>query len=793
MNNENQLLIALSEQIGTYHTAWAQNKESITFESANRKLWQQIFANRETNVVIDYQISVPCRSNLHKVVMALLRSTIIADKPLVWIVPKTAEWAEPIRKQLQSCNAKVYYSYQDALKNYKPGKKSEQYFIFVGNSGIRTNNILNALDADGKRGKRPACIFLNEHPLKNYTYPNIYSWEWSSIEVLLLNKKAETTFLNLHKVVVPTESTNAFGNTTNLIELYEKAAQLLNEFTKTYNVHKLKSFINACLRYTFPYKDKEHENYSNILDLFEELILWVKSEEATYRFEEAGVWEIDERIELLYEDELLDAFWSICEYFRYQNPKYDAMQKLTHKHRKAWLSLLTSYDKTITVNKKWWENKNTKCGVAPFFKREKEDYTIEGFVNDAKIYSISADKEIVYYFPFLFSDEQLEIMLHLAGPKYVFLYDQIEDWRYEEFMHRLAKKTVAQIQARDKNFWGTPEFSYRVPASTAKKSTHLTQNNAQPPSLDATGQAEPARKPDTKPHSPAVPSISPTLRNPFTYLFSYEEEEFLAENRSYDDEFTAENKPKSDYVREIEYVFSFKEAEVAPKSYGGKSGKVFVEYDHLGNLVMQYVHPADVCEGSVIRIYENNDTDIYRLIKKYETGKSDSLTERIDKASMSWKGALEDLFVLCGRNEHKLVEVFERERYKVNISTLKNWLDTSTKGTKFPDDDKVFQVIQNGLANPEFSRRMKQCFDISEHPFTKDSKVIERIIHYRNKFRSLSVSSGHNFSTNLFSYLVSNQRNGLLQELNDEQVGFLVDASLVRATIVEVQKNILTL
>ena len=188
--------------------------------------------------------------------------------------------------------------------------------------------------------------------------------------------------------------------------------------------------INGYLRYVLP----PGHDYLNSMTI--EVSEYLSGDAFRSAFYEKAVF--DQDLIKHYSDTLLIYFSALTEFFRVNSPKYiHVLAGLSNNEEftsyTAGRYLLSTRMMTeFYLGIKAFNNEVGKIGTVPLFDPERDCFE--------KIIEFELNSPSTIYFSFSFKTQQLEDMLEAKGDVKLYVYDEIEDFKYSKVLEALKKR-----------------------------------------------------------------------------------------------------------------------------------------------------------------------------------------------------------------------------------------------------------------------------------------------------------------------------------------------------------------
>ncbi len=576
-------------------------------------------------------------------------------------------------------------------------------------------------------------------PETNYSFTE---WHWTKEEVNLLQAKAlhgEVRF----KLTSPYTADGEDNGVSLLKEHFQRIKGCLEDIFQQHNrvrLDKVYFILNEYLRYTLPPGAQSEVAHAFLQHLATSTADFLESEEFKELFYERGVYSQQDiktasaRIKPLFED--LNAF------FHSYSPKYaqisnslknyeDYEQYAGGRHIIIHNSLLHQARQIPTLH-----NIDFLVGVAPLFSRNE----MKGFDH-----FVESDLNVVssqFIFPFILNRAQYETMLEANGDIKLYLYEDIEDFKFQKIREAYERKFMQKIE------------------HTGRAS--LTACRYTAPEPDVTETVVPQKSAE---HETTLINIAQRF-----YNLNEHDQNFFASLFEVDD--IEYDKEKRDYVPldQTEYNITFTDTETL--SLTGFRRVILVEQQREQESLVQI--PANqVKPGDTIIVYKNQQKDIlYDIL--LEQDKSGVMRE-IEQASNLWVSTLKEILRRKGDDLTLVEELLQEQGVHLNYQTLTNYL---SKSTKFPKEARTLEAV----------RQVALDCHLSGSYFTTNAQL-QNALTRKAQYHSLTITLGRGVSDEVTHYYFTAQRGKILESLDPEIVEVLRQ-NIKRGTVksIEVKK-----
>jgi len=431
--------------------------------------------------------------------------------------------------------------------------------------------------------------------------------------------------------------------------------------------------------------------------------------------------------------ELESAFAKLNDFFHTDSPKHrhltSSLKKSYHDNPAGGRYVLADRD-TYEAVRATYHDPEKLVSVLRLHDNEGKIPSFQRIMRSAELNSTQAH----FLVPFIFNREQYDTMSWARGQVKLFLYEQIEDGKFDNVRRAAERRDEVRLLESSRRRFCDQSYEDLVALTHSKATTKAAGPAADTATL--TGKA-------------AFGKISQD--DFFTQLYALDETGYARETQDR----VIESRPYS--IR-----FTTGEQDMME---GSKS--VLRQED--GGYVWRRI--SELMPGDAVLFYENEDRNLnYQILLARDETK---VMARIEHYSSLWKRTLRQLERLK-INEHVLFRDLKQHGFPVAILSLHQYL----QGTiRFPMHEASLRAIQ-ALARAE---GLADCALCEEDEF-------RALLAHRAKYQTLSKLLGRGLSDELLRHHVTEQRGPLLAALDDSVVTVL-SRSIKSRTIAAVQPN----
>jgi hypothetical protein len=578
------------------------------------------------------------------------------------------------------------------------------------------------------------------------TFP-FTEWHWTKEEVNLLESKdlhGEIRF----KLTAPYQYNGTDNGVTALQEHIKLIKNILAEAADSHNqvkFDKIYYIVNEYLRYTLPPGNENGLAASFLKGLHTNTINFLESEDFKDLFYERAVY--SQQTILNVATQLKEAFSKLSDFFFEYSPKYaqisSALKNTEDFDEFAGGRYVIAHNSILNDVRKVPElhNINYKVGVAPLYSRKdlKTGNKLEGFESfiDSELNLNSTQ----FLFPFIMNRSQYETMLEANGDIKLYLYKDIEDFKFQKIREAYENKFCKKIEHAGRLSFTSEKYVLPEEPATVTEVIHNFDDNED-----------------------LLSDLSRKFYNLKDHDQSFYESLFNVDDVEYD-------KEKRDYVPqdETEYTITFTDHESL--NLLGYRRVILVENeDEHENLVQVPVNQVNA--GETLIVYRNQQKEILLdiLFKQDNSG----VMKEIERASNLWTSTLAEILRKMNADASALHQLLKDQGVVLNYQTLIAYVN---KSRKFPQDAKTLEAI----------RQIALDYNLSANYFTT-SEQLQNALKRKAQFHSLTVTLGRGVSDEVTHYYFTGNKGKILENLDPEIVDVLKQ-NIKRGTVKAIDKK----
>jgi hypothetical protein len=325
----------------------------------------------------------------------------------------------------------------DIAQNSKQIQQTYNEIFIIGDK-----NILHHLsDITGlvNRGWIERFVLIGtERPEMNYP---LIEWHWTKEEYNIWNNKSIRGDVRL-KITDETTWNNMSNGVDELKKLVNEIINITNSIRQKYigiHLDKVYYFINEYLRYILP------PDHQYLQDISQKIYNYLYSSEFKDAFYEKAVY--DQLTIKDWTSQLDNAFQKLNQFFKKNSPKFSHIQSAL-KNKKifqkfsggryvlATRDMLDNCQDILALH-----NYKYNIGTIPLFDNQNTNF--DQIVTSSDLNTPNAQ----FIFPFIFNRAQLETMLEANGDVKLYLYRDIEEFKYYKGIGSSPKKIFKQNSA----------------------------------------------------------------------------------------------------------------------------------------------------------------------------------------------------------------------------------------------------------------------------------------------------------------------------------------------------------
>lgn len=614
----------------------------------------------------------------------------------------------------------IYTSY-DIAKNTKQINEEYEEIIVVGRRTC--NKYLSELIRLRSRNRIHRFALITTDELEtNYPFTE---WHWAKEEInLLLNRD-----INSEIKLKVTEPFINEGESNGVEELQKHVQFLISELKEVklkysgIRLEQIYYLVNEYLRFILPPGDFNHTSRTYLEGLHKRTEDYLAGEEFKDAFYEVGVYRQHEILEV--SQCFAHALLSINSFFYRNSPKYYHVQKALrdteeHEQFKAGRHIIAPRDVIEDLRSfSDFHNQEILVGTIPLFDK-KDNISFDRIV-DSQINTTAAQ----FIFPFIFSRAQYESMLEANGDVNLYLYDQLEDYKYVKILEAYERRFLKKIQHPDRKLFTASEYQLpiKVPLTTPDP-----ENGAEENLKILFGRYN---------------SLEPNHKDFFEQLFNSDGFEYQKEAREI---YLRDNK-------EYEIIFEDGEILLTP----GTRRIIHVESNESGIDRHCEIPLSQVDANQVIILYRNQSKELlYQIL--LEQDKSGVMKE-IERASNLWLSTLQEIRRKENDDFDFVKQLLQWKNIFLTNQTLRGYFK---KDRKFPKDTETLEAI----------RQIAIERGLSENYLTTKERV-ENILRRKAQYQSLSITLGREISDEVLHFHLTGKKGDLLEKLDSDVVEVL--------------------
>lgn len=635
----------------------------------------------------------------------------------------------------------IYISY-DLANNTKVINEEYDEIVVVGQKSC--NKYISDLVRLRSRNRIRRFVLMTSEDIET-NYPFI-EWHWTKEEVNLLLDRSLNDGISL-EVTESHESEGELNGVTELQALVNDMMTKLQQLAKecsSAKPEKVYYLINEYLRFILPPANTNSISKVYLERLESSTEEYLSSEEFKDAFYERGVY--DQKIIRDHAQVLKEAFHRLNTFFYSKNPKYKHISVelknsgVYKEHRVG--RYIISPRSSITELRSFPEfhNETSMVGSVPLYDREL--ICFDRIVDDPN----TNPESVQFVFPFIFNRSQYESMLDANGDIKLYLYDQLEDFKYVKILEAHERRFLQKIQHPDRRLFTTAE--YIIPVEE-------TECGAEPIEQVLLEEGEMSIKSLYKRYN----SLGSEHQDFFEQLFAVDDYEYHREKRG---------NSAQDHQ---DYEITFSDGERF--TLAGNKRIVCVERDEV-NATNYYTLPlSGIEEGQEVIIYRNQSKELlYQILLEHDKS---GLMKDIERASNLWFSTLREIARQMEQDYYDVIQLFRHKDVVLTEATLRGYLN---KERKFPRETATLEAIRQ-IANDK---------GLSSY-YLLASDQISNILKCKAQYQSLSVTLGREISDEVLHYHLKGQKGDLLQKLDSDIVEILkLNIKQGKVKLVEVKK-----
>ncbi|MBX0335564.1 hypothetical protein K3G39_20220 [Pontibacter sp. HSC-14F20] len=582
-------------------------------------------------------------------------------------------------------------------------------------------------------------LIASDTPESDFTFTE---WHWTKEEANLLNRKdlhGEIRF----KLTAPFQYNGKDNGVTLLQEHVNLIKNILTEASENHNrirLDKVYFFVNEYLRYTLP-PGNENAVAANFLErLQSDTVTYLDSEDFKDLFYERAVY--SQQIIQNISTQLKDAFFKLNAFFYEYSPKYaqvssslknfDDYEEFTGgRYIVAHNSILNDVRNVPELH-----NIDYMVGAAPLFSRKE----LKGF--DYFIDSELNLNSTQFIFPFILNRSQYETMLEANGDIKLYLYEDIEDFKFQKIREAYENKFCKKIEHNGRSSFTSLTYEFiNVPLSETETNEYSSDEN-----------------------EVLLPGLSRKFYNLKEHDQSFYESLFNVDDVEYD-------KEKRDYVPQDETEYSITFTDFENLNLLGYRRVILVEQeDNKENLVQVPVNQVNA--GDTIIVYRNQQKELlYDILLEQDNS---GVIKEIERASNLWVSTLKEII---RRNDDDILAAEKQLRAQNIFLNFQTLLSYTNKDRKFPQDARTLEAI----------RQLALDHNLSGNYFTT-SEQLQNALKRKAQFHSLTITLGRGVSDEVTHYYFTGNKGKILESLDPEIVEVLKQ-NIKRGTVKAIDKR----
>lgn len=538
-------------------------------------------------------------------------------------------------------------------------------------------------------------------------------WHWTKEEYNAWNNQKITGNVIL-KIIDEQVWNNESNGVAKLKEIVNQLIDLINQLKLKYpgiNINNVYYFINEYLRYILPADHEYIHDTKRIITEYLDNEGFVDAfyEKAIYDQQEINNWK----------NNFEEKFNELHDFFVKHSPKYNHITSGL-KNRDDF-EQFTGGRYTITkrelieIAKRCSDlhDIERKISAIPLYDRKKDSF-------DKIVDSDLNAEKVQFIFPFIFNRSQYETMLEANGDVKLYLYKDIEDFKFAKVMEANEQRFSKKINHSDRSKFSDCE--YIIPEIIVQEET----------TEDASGKDEQNNI------FRGYQALSDSQKDFFGGLYEIDNVEYLNETREYDPSDTTEYEIKFDNEEILTLAGSRRVILIDAKRY--------VTIPVIGLTAHQE-----------IIVYRNQHKDLlYQILEKNDKS---GLISEIEKASNLWFSTIREIDRRSNNDISKIKDLLNHKNIHITEQTLYGYLKHDRK---FPKEIEMLEAIRNIAIEQNLSDN-----------YLKNSQQLENIIRRKKQYHSLTITLGRDISSEITKFYLTGIKGVLLGRLDDEVVNIL--------------------
>jgi hypothetical protein len=545
----------------------------------------------------------------------------------------------------------------------------------------------------------------------------LVEWHWTKEEYNAWSNKKIIGNVRL-KITDEQVWNNESNGVSQLKEIVNQLIDSINQLKIKYSgisISKIYYFINEYMRYLLP------ANHAYLYDIQEKITEYLNEEGFIDAFYDKAIFDQQEINN--WKSNFEEKFNKLHNFFVKHSPKYN--------HITSGLKNKTDFEQftggRYTITKRELIEKANGCNdlhdnerkisAIPLYDSQKNSFDK---IVDSDLNAESAQ----FIFPFIFNRSQYESMLEANGDVKLYLYKDIEDFKFVKVMEANEERFSKKIYHSDRSKFINCKYIIPEIVVQEEKIQDVTGKN---------GQDIIFREYQT---------LSDSKKDFFKGLYEIDNVDYLKETREYNPNDTTE------------YEVKFADDEILTLS-GSRRVILIDENRHVTVPVAGLVTGLEA--GLEIIVYRNLHKDLlYEILKKHDAS---GLIKEIERASNLWFSTIREIDRRNNNDVCIIMDLLNRKNIYVTEQTLYGYLKHDRK---FPKETEMLEAIRNIAVEQNLSDN-----------YLKNSQQLENIIRRKKQYHSLTITLGRDISAEVTKYYFTGRKGVLLERLDDEVVDVL--------------------
>jgi hypothetical protein len=602
------------------------------------------------------------------------------------------------------------FSKFDIAQNSKQIQQTYNEIFIIGDKNI-LNHLSDIIRLVNRGWIERFVLIGTEKPEMNYP---LTEWHWTKEEYNLWNNKPISGDVRL-KITGEATWNSISNGVDELKKLVNEIINITQSIRQNYigiHLEKVYYFINEYLRYLLP------PNHQYLHEINQKTCNYLHCEEFKDAFYEKAIY--DQQTIMDWAIRLDNAFEKLNQFFQKNSPKFihiqsslknkEDFQKFSGgRYVLATRDMLDKCQGTLGLH-----NQEQKIGSVPLFDTQSTSFDQ---IVDSDLNTPNAQ----FIFPFIFNRAQLETMLEANGDVKLYLYKDIEEFKYVKVLESHQRKFLNKVQHSDRKLFFDCEYI-------------VNGRLAQEASIELNLQSDTFNEVLIR----EFEALESSQRDFFEQLYNVDDFDYQYETREY----------RSHDISEYEITFEDNEVFVFP----GFRRIILIEYSE-GNIERYLEIPsASIQKGQDIIVYRNQNKDLlYDILKNQDTS---GLMQEIERASNLWFSTIKEIVRRIDGNYSTLEQIFVNEGIHLTHQTLHGYLQHERK---FPKETEILEAIRLIAINN----------DLSNSYLTQPSQL-ENILKRKKQYLSLSITLGRGISDEIIRHYLTGEKGELLEKLDND-------------------------